>query len=52
MKKLKIGLLPKILIAIALGVGIGLAFAHFKTASPGTYDSIVRVFLTINGIFG
>lgn len=51
MKKLKIGLLPKILIAMALGVGAGLAFAHFNDPSTTAYDSIVRIFLTINGIF-
>ena len=39
--KLKIGLLGKILIAIALGIGIGLI-------SPAW---LVRVFLTFNGIF-
>ena len=41
MKKLKIGLLGKILIAIALGVCFGLF-------SP---DWLVRIFLTFNGIF-
>ena len=41
MKKVKIGLLGKILIAIALGIGLGLIV-------PGW---LVRVFLTFNGIF-
>ena len=41
MKKLKIGLLGKILIAIALGVGLGLI-------APGL---AVRIFITFNGIF-
>lgn len=41
MKKLKIGLLGKILIAIALGVCFGLFFPSWA----------VRIFLTFNGIF-
>ena len=41
MKKLKIGLLGKILIAIAMGVGIGLVAPAW----------MVRLFLTFNGIF-
>lgn len=41
MKKVKIGLLGKILIAIALGIGLGLLV-------PGW---MVRIFLTFNGIF-
>lgn len=41
MKRIKIGLLGKIIIAIALGIGIGMF-------SP---DWIVRIFLTFNGIF-
>jgi len=41
MKKLKIGLLGKILIAIALGIGLGLI-------SPSW---LVRIFITFNGIF-
>lgn len=41
MKKLKIGLLGKILIAIAMGVGIGLVAPSW----------MVRLFLTFNGIF-
>ena len=41
MKKLKIGLLGKILIAIALGVGLGLIAPAW----------MVRTFLTFNGIF-
>ncbi len=41
MKKLKIGLLGKILIAIALGILIGLAAPAW----------LVRIFLTFNGIF-
>ena len=41
MKKKKIGLLPKIVIAIALGIACGLFF-------PGW---LVRIFLTINGLF-
>ena len=41
MKKLKIGLLGKILIAIALGIGLGLIAPAW----------MVRTFLTFNGIF-
>ena len=41
MKKLKIGLLGKILIAIALGIGLGLIVPAW----------MVRIFLTFNGIF-
>ncbi|MBR5299135.1 MAG: dicarboxylate/amino acid:cation symporter [Bacteroidales bacterium] len=41
MKKLEIGLLGKILIAIALGVGLGLIAPSW----------MVRIFLTFNGIF-
>ena len=41
MKKKKIGLLPKIVIAIALGIVCGLFL-------PGW---LVRIFLTINGLF-
>ena len=41
MKKLKIGLLGKILIAIAIGIGIGLIAPAW----------MVRIFLTFNGIF-
>lgn len=41
MKKIKIGLLGKILIAIALGVGLGLVAPAW----------LVRIFLTFNGIF-
>lgn len=41
MKKIKIGLLGKIIIAIALGVGLGLAAPAW----------MVRLFLTFNGIF-
>lgn len=42
MKKMKLGLLPKIIIAIALGIVCGLFF-------PGW---LVRIFLTVNGLFG
>lgn len=42
MKKMKLGLLPKIIIAIVLGIVCGLFF-------PGW---LVRIFLTINGLFG
>lgn len=42
MKKMKLGLLPKIIIAIALGVVCGLFF-------PGW---LVRIFLTVNSLFG
>lgn len=42
MKRLKLGLLPKIIIAIALGVVCGLFF-------PGW---LVRIFLTVNALFG
>ena len=41
MKKIKIGLLGKILIAIALGVGLGLVAPAW----------LVRIFVTFNGIF-
>ena len=41
MKKFKIGLLGKIIIAIAIGIGAGLI-------AP---DWFVRIFLTFNGIF-
>lgn len=42
MKKIKFGLLPKIIIAIALGVVCGLFF-------PGW---LVRIFLSVNSLFG
>ena len=42
MKKMKLGLLPRIIIAIALGIVFGLFF-------PGW---IVRIFLTVNSLFG
>lgn len=42
MKKIKLGLLPKIIIAIALGVVCGLFFPEW----------LVRIFLTVNGLFG
>ena len=42
MKKMKLGLLPRIIIAIALGLVCGLFF-------PGW---IVRIFLTVNSLFG
>ena len=42
MKKMKLGLLPRIIIAIALGIACGLFF-------PGW---IVRIFLTVNSLFG
>lgn len=41
MKKLKIGLLPKILISIALGIGAGLVVPEW----------VARIFVTFNGIF-
>ena len=41
MKKLKIGLLPKILISIALSIGAGLVVPEW----------IARIFVTFNGIF-
>ena len=41
MKKLKIGLLGKILIAIALGIGLGLVCPSW----------LVRIFITFNGLF-
>ena len=41
MKKLKIGLLPKILIAIALGIGAGLVVPEWAA----------KIFVTFNGIF-
>ena len=42
MKKMKLGLLPRIIIAIALGIVCGLFF-------PGW---IVRIFVTVNSLFG
>lgn len=42
MKSIRIGLLPRILIAIALGVGLG----HLLP------EGIVRIFATFNGLFG
>lgn len=42
MKSVRIGLLPRILIAIALGIGLGHLFPQ----------SIVRLFATFNGLFG
>ncbi len=42
MKRIKLSLLPRIIIAIALGVGCGLFFPTW----------IVRIFLTINSLFG
>ena len=42
MKKMKVGLVPRIIIAIALGIVCGLFF-------PGW---IVRIFLTVNSLFG
>lgn len=41
MKKLKLGLLPQIILAIILGVGLG-------TVSP---DMLVRIFVTFNALF-
>lgn len=41
MKKIKIGLLPKIIVAIILGIGLGIV-------SP---DMPVRVFVTFNALF-
>lgn len=56
MKKLKLGLLPKILIAIALGVGAGLGLEYIHGAFQGEWmstaaEATARVFVTINGIF-
>ena len=42
MKTWKLGLLPKIVIAIGLGIVCGLFFP----------DWLVRIFITINGLFG
>lgn len=42
MKKLRLGLLPKIILAILLGVLCGLFFP----------DVLVRIFLTVNSLFG
>lgn len=42
MKKMKLGLLPRIIIAIALGIVCGLFFLGW----------IVRIFLTVNSLFG
>src|SRR3712207_7319823 len=41
MRKLKIGLLPRIIIAIILGIAVGTIFPA----------SLVRLFVTFNGIF-
>ena len=41
MKKIKVGLLPKIIVAIILGIVCGLFFP----------DWLVRIFLTVNGLF-
>ena len=41
MKKIKLGLLPRIVIAIALGIVFGNIFS----------EGVVRVFMTFNGIF-
>ena len=56
MGKRKIGLLPKILIAIALGIGAGLGLEWMHDSFSSTWISPVaeitaRVFVTINGIF-
>lgn len=54
MKKLKIGLLPKILVCIILGILVGLTLAHFNDPSVwaiSPYDIVVMIFVTINGIF-
>lgn len=48
MKRLKIGLLGKILIAIATGIGVGLGLAGIGSAVT---ESIARIFVTFNGIF-
>lgn len=42
MKKMKVGLLPKIIMSIVLGIVCGLFFPTWS----------VRIFLTINGLFG
>lgn len=42
MKKMKLGLLPRIIIAIALGIVCGLFLSRW----------IVRIFLTVNSLFG
>lgn len=42
MKRIEIGLLPRILLAIALGVGCGFFFP----------EALTRVFLTFNALFG
>lgn len=41
MKKIKVGLLPKIIVAIISGIACGLFFP----------DGLVRIFLTVNGLF-
>lgn len=56
MKRIKIGLLPKILIAIVLGIGLGLGLVYMTdTLNNETADAIslniVRFFTTINAIF-
>lgn len=56
MEKHKIGLLPKILIAIALGIGagLGLEWIHDSFSSiwiSSAAEITARVFVTINGIF-
>ena len=42
MKQLRLGLLPKVIIAIALGIGCGMFFGEVMT----------RIFITFNSIFG
>ena len=41
MKAIRLGLLPRIIIAIALGIGLGLVVP----------DGVTRLFLTFNAIF-
>ncbi|MDR2038283.1 MAG: dicarboxylate/amino acid:cation symporter [Bacteroidales bacterium] len=46
-KKIKIGLLPKVIIAIILGMLFGMAFSESRMNLPG----LVRVFVTFSSIF-
>lgn len=56
MRKLKIGLLTKILIAIALGIGAGIGLQSLNASLEGSWistasEAAARIFVTINGIF-
>ena len=40
MKKIKLGLLPKVLIAIALGVGLGFIVPEWFVRASNTFNAI------------